>query len=145
MCTCNQIPVRRLIYALLAAIWLSSALAHAAPPQEDTWAWVYVGPLPGKWDVLTGKAKVTIMNTSIIAELFHADHKDLGLFRLDGTIKGDRITARTERLHSGSGISQYSGTITTRTLKGFAEFSSLQTIMLSDGWNQIGLTRAVRR
>ena len=96
--------------------------------------------------MVTGKARLKVKDGTFTAELFDADHPDLVLFRLSGAIKGDRITVRAVREHSGAAPSDFSGKIKTEPVKGFADLTGQQTILLYDNWNhQIGLTRTLRR
>jgi len=137
--------LRGFLCVLFAVICVGSAFAETSLPEESTWAWIHTGPLGDKWESVTGKAKVTVKGTKFSAELFHADHPNLVLFRLDGTIKGDRITVRSVRQYSDAGPTVFSGTIKTRSMKGFADFTGRQTILLYDAWDhQIGLTRTLR-
>lgn len=132
--------------ALLAAIYVDFAFAQTTLPEESTWAWIHTGPLFDKWAVVTGKAKLKVKDGALTAELFDANHPNLVSFRLSGAIKGDRITVRAVREHSGAGPTDFSGKIKTEPVKGFADFTGKQTILLYDDWNhQIGLTRTLRR
>jgi hypothetical protein len=138
--------LRGLLCVLFAAIFAGSTLADTPLPEESNWAWIHTGPLGDKWEAVTGKAKVTVKGATFSAELFHADHPNLVSFRLDGTIKGDKITVRSVRQNSDAGSTVFSGTIKTRSMKGFADLTGKQTILLYDDWDhQIGLTRTLRR
>jgi len=85
--------------------------------------------------VVTGKARVTVKDGTLNAELFDADHPNFVLFRLNGTIKGERITVRAVREHSGAEPSNFSGKLKTQSVKGFADFTGQQTILL---YGQLG-------
>ena len=126
---------------------LSYAIVHAqvALPSQSTWAWVENTPAVDKWDSSFGKATVTVNGFTFTAKLFDADNPTFVRFTLSGTIRGDQIKVRAVRQASDIGPSNLAGKIVTKRFRGFADISGSQTIVLSDGLQQIGLTRALPR
>jgi len=133
------------LFMVVAA--LSTTLCFAdALPKKSVWAWIYTGPLFDKWESVSGNATVIVDGATVRAELFHPEHPDLVLFTLNGTIKDGKISVRSVREHSDAGPAVFSGKITTRPVRGFADATGVQTILLHDGYDhQIGLTRTLRR
>ena len=122
--------------------------AAAAPellPKETRWAWIYTASLIDEWESITGRAIVTVDGTKFTAKLFDAEYPTLLLFTLSGTVRGDQVKVRAIREHSDVSPGDYSGKIVTRTFRGFADYSGVQTIvLLSQVQHQIGLTRGLR-
>lgn len=140
---------RRIVNILLVTIvvlCVSPAIAGIQLPEESTWAWGKMTSLVEKWDFESGKAHVSVKGSTFNAELFVGDNTKLVRFRLNGTIKGDKITVRAITLGSDVGSDLLSGKIVTNTYEGFADIKGDQTILLRDDiGNQIGLTRALQR
>jgi len=125
---------------------LSYAIVHAQVvlPSQSAWAWVENTPAIDKWDSYSGKAAVTVNGSTFTAKLFDADSPNFVRFTLSGTINGNQIRVRAVREASDIGPSNLTGKVVTQRFRGFADISGSQTIVLSDGLEQVGLTRSLR-
>ena len=136
----------RCVFFIVLAASTSFAFAEEPLPKNSVWAWIYTGPAFDEWEAVTGKANVTVEGSAFRAELFHSEHADLVLFSLTGTIKDGKISVRSVRQHSDAGPDVFSGRIRSRPLRGFADATGVQTILLYNRYDhQIGLTRTLRR
>jgi hypothetical protein len=132
--------------AALLALSQQIAVADTSLPKESRWAWIYTSALFDKWHSVTGGATVTVEGTTFTAKLFDADDPTIVSISLSGTIKGDQIRVRAVRHETDDSPANFSGKIMTLFFKGFADYSGVQTIVLTDQvQRQIGLTRTLRR
>jgi hypothetical protein len=137
-----------LCFLLLSAAdtFRSTVIAQARLAKETHWAWVHTGPLFDSWEVITGKAIVTVEGASFSAKLFDSEDPTLVRFTLTGTIRGEQIAVQAVREQSDVELSNYSGKMVTRRFQGFRDYAGVQTIVLSDGSvAHFGLTRSLPR
>ena len=143
--TASACLLRSTLVALLVCFPIGSSAQTSARGGQTTWEWLFTGPLADKWDVETGKTTITVDGTKLTAELATADHPNVVLFTVTGTITGNQMKVRVTRLHTDVGGSyDFTGRIVTRPVKGFADFSAIQTIVMYEPTqHQLGFTRTV--
>jgi hypothetical protein len=120
-------------------------MGQVSLPKESVWAWIFTSPLFDHWDSQMGTAKLTVTGSTLSATLFDAEHPTLVMLVANGTISGNKVKLRATKPNSDYGSYELSGTISTRLVKGFVQYSAVQTIVLYDEFqHQLGFTRTVR-
>ena len=134
-----------IVCAFVGVIDSGVAVAQSSLPKQSAWAWIWTGPQFDKWESITGRAIVTVDGSAFAAKLFDAEDPTFLRFTVTGTISANRLKVHVVRENSDIGPYDLSGKLLTRSIKGFADYSAVQTIMLSNGFEQqLGLTRSLR-
>ncbi len=126
-------------YLLLAIALLFPRYSTAA----DVWHWVKAANETDSWQVLEGDADVNIDGEHFAAQLFaKGTHKDAEI-TLKGAITASRITATEIVIGTDGPAATFKGRLRTQRWPGETEFRGVKTIVLTDGWSVIALTRGI--
>lgn len=128
-------------FALFVGILLSLQLptAHAA---SSDWVFVWVSSGSGKYHTSQGKALVRILSGKLTAEMI--DESGIH-YKLTGYIVKNTVTAKFTVVGSDYFIdSPFSGSYRTKRWSGFVDSKGRESMVLTDGWNFIGISREVR-
>ena len=123
----------RLLKCLL--VILASSCAWAG---DQGWTFILVTSGPGRYNVVQGKATVTIKGGKLHAALKGEDDNE---FEVVGQILKNKVKAKFTQDGSDYFIgSPFSGAHTATRWCGTKGSSGRESISLSDGWNYIGLS-----
>jgi hypothetical protein len=108
---------------------------------EKEWAFVWVSSNANAYNIQQGKAKVTIKNGRLSAQLTSTDKVE---FKVVGSISGNHVDAKFSIVGSDYFLnSPFTGLYAKKLWSGMTDSKGRESITLTDGWNFIGLTRDI--
>ena len=124
----------RILKCLLVALAASVAWAG-----DQDWNFVWVSSSQGQYEVVRGKAKVTMTGGKFHAELKGEDGNE---FKVAGQVAKHKVNAKFTIVGSDYFVdSPFSGTYTSKRWGGIQGSSGRESISLTDGWNFLGFSR----
>jgi hypothetical protein len=111
---------------------------------QTQWRWVKVtnNTING-YSLDEGVAEVAMKGDQFTAKLFSKGPDNHLKILLEGTIKAKRISAKETIQESDYTGSTYHGTFRKKKWEEFSGTVGAESIMLSDGWGMIGITRDI--
>jgi hypothetical protein len=108
---------------------------------DHKWNFVWVASGMGQFEVSRGTATVTLKGRSISIEM--NDEKNV-VYHVTGSLRGSLLTATLSIPDSDYFThSKFEGTYMKKRWSGMAESSGRDSIILTDGWNVIALTKEI--
>jgi len=106
---------------------------------DQDWNFVWVSSGQNRYEVVRGKAKVTITGGKLNAELKGEDGNE---FKVVGQVAKHKVNAKFTVVGSDYFVdSPFSGTFTSKHWSGIQGSSGRESISLNDGWNFLGFSR----